>query len=363
MHGRDLKGTSANPTASRPWIVDASDTVLVTGANGFVGSRVVEVLLEYGFTRIRCFVRSAKRLPRLRDLGASAGADVEFLQGNLLSRDDCRAAVRDASLIVHLAAGTGKSFAGCFLDSVVATRNLLDAALAENRLKRFLNVSSLSVHSGFRMRKGDTLSEASPIEKNHMARFDPYCYGKIKQDQLVVSYGKEKGLPYVILRPGLVYGPGKRAIPGRVGIDTFGVFLRLGGSNRLPLIFVDNCAEAIVAAAIVDGVNQNVLIALDDELPTSRSFLRGYKRAVGRFLSIPVPYGVFYAFCRLWEAYARWSEGQLPPAFNRRNCATYYQKQRYTNLKLKEKTGWRPRIPYAEASRRYFQFMKSGVTR
>jgi len=366
---RDVgRHASAEPGTSRPggesvalnWIVGKSDLILVTGANGFVGSKVVEILLDYGFTNIRCFVRSENNLQTLKTLGDSRGAHLDLCQGNLLSRDDCVRGVRGASLIIHLAAGTGKSFAGCFMNSAVATRNLLDAARQVTHLKRFLSVSSLSVYSGAALRPGELVSESSPIETEHMARFDPYCFGKIKQDELVMTYGRDYGVPYAIVRPGVVYGPGKRAIPGRVGIDTFGIFLHLGGANRLPIIFVDNCAEAVVLAAVVEGVDSEVFVAVDDELPRSRDFLRLFKRNVRRFPSVCIPYGMFYALNWAWERYSIRSEGQLPPVFNRRICAAYYQRQRYTNQKLKDLTGWKPRVPFEQASSRYFEFMRQG---
>lgn len=340
------------------WIINKSDLILITGAGGFVGSKVVEILIQYGFERLRCFVRSNRNVSKLQDLSEASTANVEIIEGNLLSRDDCRRAVAGVSLIFHLAAGTGKSFAGCFMDSAVATRNLLDAAIEVAGLKRFLNVSSLSVYSGSSLRPGDLLDETCPMERDHMARYDPYCYGKIKQDEVLMAYGRNHGLPYVIVRPGVVYGLGKRAIPGRVGIDTFGVFLNVGGSNIIPIVFLDNCAEAIILAGILPGIDSEVFNIVDDDLPTSREFLRLYKEHARRFLSIPVPYPLFYALNWLWEKYSQWSEGQLPPVFNRISCAAYYQKQQYSNQKLKERTGWMPRISFDEASRRYFEFMK-----
>ena len=63
------------------WIIDKTDLVLITGADGFVGSKVVEILLEYGFTRLRCLVRSDRNLSELQRIAASANADVEFFQG------------------------------------------------------------------------------------------------------------------------------------------------------------------------------------------------------------------------------------------------------------------------------------------
>ncbi len=339
-------------------IVDPSDLILITGANGFLGLKVVETALAFGFQRLRCLVRSSKNAGELRRVVDASSADVEVVQGNLLSRDDCRYAAQDASIVLHLAAGTGKSFAGCFLDSVVATRNLLDAALEHGQLKRFVSLSSLAVHSGFESRRGELLDENSPIERDHMKRFDPYCYGKIKQDEIVETYGRDHGIPYVIVRPGPIYGPGKRALTGRVGIDTFGIFISVGGSNQIPLIYIDNCADAVVLAGIVEGIDRQVVIAVDDELPTGREFLRLYKNNVRRFRSIGMPYGIFYVLNWIWENYSIWSEGQLPPAFNRRQCAAYYKSRHYSNRKLKELTGWTPRVSFPDASKQYFDFMR-----
>ncbi|MEO0250366.1 MAG: NAD-dependent epimerase/dehydratase family protein, partial [candidate division WOR-3 bacterium] len=162
-------------------ITESSELVLVTGANGFIGPKVIETLFRHGFTNIRALVRSSRNSAGLQSIASFAGRSLGIVQGNLLSRDDCRLVARDVSLIFHLAAGTGKSFAGCFMNSALATRNLLDAALEMTHLKRFVNVSSLAVYSGSKMRPGDLLDENSPIESEHMARFDPYAYGKIKQ--------------------------------------------------------------------------------------------------------------------------------------------------------------------------------------
>ena len=115
---------------------------------------------------------------------------------------------------------------------------------------------------------------------------------------------KKYGIPYVIVRPGSVYGPGKEAIPGRVGIDTFGIFMHLGGSNKIALTYVDNCAEAIVLAGIMKGIDGEVFNIVDDDLPSSRRFLSLYKRNVKRFKSIYVPHALSYFLCYLWEKYS-----------------------------------------------------------
>jgi nucleoside-diphosphate-sugar epimerase len=167
-------------------------------------------------------------------------------------------------------------------------------------------------------------------------------------------------VPYVVIRPGIVIGPGKRAIPGAVGIDTFGFFLHLGGGNALPITYVDNCADAIVLAGLVKGVEGEAFNVVDDHLPTSRDFLRRYKREVRHFRSVSVPYSLCYLFCWLWEHYSRSSEGQLPPVFNRRFCAFMWKRHTYSNQKLKDRLGWSPEVPMSVALARYFDYQRSG---
>ncbi len=100
-------------------------------------------------------------------------------------------------------------------------------------------------------------------------------------------------------------GPRTRAYHSRIGIGTFGVFLHCGGFNRLPLSYVDNCADAVVLAAIKPGIDGEVFNVVDDDLPTSNEFLRGYKRNVRYFRSIYVPHVLSYIGCLLWEKYSR----------------------------------------------------------
>jgi nucleoside-diphosphate-sugar epimerase len=348
---RRLKHAQSTIAMSKDSVLALDERVLVTGANGFIGAKVVEILLERGFRSLRCFVRPSSRLDRLQaaiDRQASA-ADVEMVSGDLLSREDCRRAAEDVSVVYHLAAGFDKSFAGAFMNSALATRNLIEAALEKAPLKRFVNVSSFAVYSNLGLKRGELLDESCPLEDSPQERFDAYGFGKLKQEQLVKEYGDRYGLGYVILRPGTVFGPGKRDLSGRVGIDTFGIFIQVGGSHLLPLTFVDNCADAIVLAGLHPGAEGETFNVVDDELLTSDEFLRAYRSRTGRHLSIRIPYGVAYGLCRLWEEYSKRSKGQLPPAFNRRRCAAEWKRNRFSNQKLRERLGWRPRVDMESA--------------
>jgi nucleoside-diphosphate-sugar epimerase len=243
---------------------------------------------------------------------------------------------------------------------VITTRNLLDALVEEGRLKRFVNVSSFAVYSRWRSKRSEVWDESCPLEEDLDERHDAYAYGKLKQDELVQRYQERFGVPATIVRPGIVFGPGKKAIPGFVGLDTFGFFMHLGGGGRLPLTYVDNCADAIVLAGLAQGAEGEVFNVVDDELPTSRAFLRAYKLQVRKFASVPIPYPLTYGLCTLWEWYASQSKGQLPPVFNRRACVFAWRGHRYSNRKLKERLGWRCHIPMAVGLQRYFEYQKNG---
>jgi nucleoside-diphosphate-sugar epimerase len=339
------------------FIIAPDDPILVTGAAGFIGLRVVEALLDCGFRNLRCLVRPAKDAGTLdAAVRRRPAARVDIIRGNLLSHEECSVAAKDVALVLHLAAARGeKSFPDAFMNSVVTTRNLLDACLRSARLVRVVSVSSFSVYANSWRRGHRILDEDGAIEPHPELRGDAYCYAKVKQDALVAEYGARFDLPYVIVRPGYVYGPGNEGITGRVGIGTFGMFLHLGGSNSVPFTFVDNCADAIVLAGLVKGIEGQTFNIVDDDLPSSRGFLRQYKRQVRRFPSLYLPHAVSYALCRLWEHYAGWSEGQLPPTFNRRMWYAYWKKTRYTNGKAKAQLGWKPRVPTSEGMRRYFE--------
>src|SRR5438552_10290342 len=278
------------------YIAPSGDRILITGSNGFIGVKVVEILLEYGFCNLRCFVRPSSQLNRLKEglRRFPAGKNVELIAGDLVSHDECRKAAEGVSIIYHLAAGMQKSFAGAFMNSALATRNLMDAFLQFGEPKRFVNISSFAVYSNLGLRRGALLDENCPLEDAPQKRFDAYGFGKLKQEELVKEYGEKYKLPYVILRPGYVFGPGKTELNGRVGINTFGFFIQVDGSHLLPLTFVDNCAEAIVLAGLKAGIDGEVFNVVDDQLLSSRQFLEAYKKKMKSFRSIKVPYFAGY---------------------------------------------------------------------
>ena len=169
---------------------------------------------------------------------------------------------------------------------------------------------------------------------------------------MVREYGERRGLPFAILRPGTVFGPGKTDLTGRIGINTFGFFIHVGGSNLLPLTFVDNCAEAIVLAGLVPGVVNETFNVVDDDPLTSAQFLAAYRKHVAPFFRCVCPTGSPTPSARpgspIRGARRASSAGVQSPSLCRR-----VEGNRFPNRKLRDSLGWTPKVPMDAAMARF----------
>lgn len=346
-------------------MINYSDRILITGATGFIGPKVVKTLLNIGFTNLICFVRPSSNLSALRSIiNLNKNATVDIYTGDLLSQEDCDKATEGVQVIFHLAAVMrDTSFESSYLNNVVTTRYLLDGAVKNKTLQRFVNVSSLRVYSNFKLKHDDLLDETCNIESELVSRGDAYCNSKVLQEKLIKEYNRNYDFHYVILRPGIVFGPGNieihRMIGRKIRIGKFEIFLHLGGHNTLPLTYLDNCADAIVFSGIKSEINGEIFNVVDDDLPTSSEFLKLYKQNIKQFKSIYIPYRIFYFISYIYEKYLILKKNQLPPALNRKKCSASWKGNIYSNKKIKDLVGWMPRVKMDEALKRYFEYGKN----
>jgi nucleoside-diphosphate-sugar epimerase len=334
--------------------------VLVTGAGGFLGVHVVERLLIHGYTDIRCFLRERGKAERLLQVAkAHPGAQLDLCYGNLRSSSDCARAVTDVSLVFHLAAGMKGSPAELFADSVVVSRNLLEALDPRDGVPaqktRVILVSSFGVYGVVPLGRGARVDEQTPLE-DHPEWRDTYSHSKLRQEQLFREYQRKVGFELVVVRPGVIYGPGGGAFSSRVGLQIGPVFFHLGGSNLLPLAYVVNCAEAIVLAGTHPDSAGQAYNVHDDDLPTASRYLREYKRHVERIRSIRLPYFMTKMLAWSLEKYHRRSQGQLPAIITRYKAAAAWGGNTFSNAKLKG-LGWRPLVATSDAMAQTFEYL------
>lgn len=333
--------------------------ILVTGAAGFLGTALIERLLVHGYTDIRCNVRRQSDTSKLEALSAChANTRLEFCVGDLKYRDDAGRAVDDVQLIFHLAAGKKGTAADLFLDSVVASRNLLDA-VADRKPMRIVLVSSFGVYGVAGLGRGARVDEHTELEPHPEWR-DHYSYSKLRQEQLFWEYRQRNGFELVVLRPGVIYGPCGGHFSNRVGLTIGKWQLHFGGSNLLPLSYVDNCAEALVVAGTHPLAEGQVYNVHDSDLPTCREYLRAYKKHVTKIRSIPVPYFAVQFLSSLIAKYHQYSKGQLPAILTPYKAASLWGGNRFDNSKLLS-TGWKQLVPTAESLQKCFTAFRTDL--
>jgi nucleoside-diphosphate-sugar epimerase len=325
-------------------------TIAVTGGTGFLGSRVVAELLARGH-HVRCLIRSARKGAELsRRLPPELRSRLQLVQGTLERVDSCRDVLAHCETVVHVAAPLTGSVASLFASGVIPTRVLANAA-ADQGMRRFVLVSSLAVYGSQNLAPGDVLDERCPVDRHPHLR-DPYTYSKIAQEDACWQVHSNRGLPLVVVRPGVLFGPGRPLLTPRIGLMVGGVLIQMDGRQRVPYCFVDNCARAVALAAEVAGIDGMSFNALDDDLPSGNRVLKLHRKHVSTVRAIRIPGWAVARFARACEWYSGRSRGMFPPVLTPYKAAALWKRLRYSNELAKTRLGWRPLVTFDNGIRR-----------
>jgi nucleoside-diphosphate-sugar epimerase len=334
---------------------------LVTGATGYLGRRVVRLLCADG-AAVRCLVRPTSDIEELRSfVGPRHWAQIEIVRGSLLRDDDLARALEHVDVVFHVAAALKGSASSLFLNTVVPTRRLVEAACKQG-VSRFVHVSSLAVYGTALLASGATVGETTPIDQSAHLR-DAYTYSKIRQEEVCWEAHRVQGLPLVVIRPGVIFGPGRGILSSRIGLKLGGWMLAMGTDQSLPYTFVDNCAHAVRQAGFVAGVEGHAFNVIDDDLPTAREALRCHRDRGNRLRTLRIPRPLIDPLCGLYEWYARFSRGQLPPVLTRYRSRSLWKKLNYSNGKAKSLLRWMPPVPMREAIEQSLESVVASVPR
>jgi 2-alkyl-3-oxoalkanoate reductase len=275
----------------------AAAPVLVTGATGFIGRRLVARLHAMGES-VRALALPGESTDQIPEL---AGA--EIVRGNVTDPAALGRAVRGAQRVYHLAAIVGDWGDDATFEAVNVggTRNLC-AAARDADVERLVMVSSVVVY-GWRLHTS-ICDEASPAG----VPSGPYSRTKRRSEEIALEHQARGELEVVVVRPGNVYGAGSRNWVNEIArlARRRRLVVIDGGSGDAGIVYVDNVVDVIVRAGQVAAARGRIYNAQDGQGVSWRRYLGDIASLVGApppRLSIPHPValGIAHAMERAWK--------------------------------------------------------------
>lgn len=318
---------------SKQTSITRSDKILVTGATGYLGSKVARRLVKEGYY-VRALVRELSHAELLENLG------VEILYGDIRNREALVAAAKDMDIIVHMAAalrGSSEFMLDC---AIKGTQNVAHAAKTYD-LKRVIYISSMSVYDALKVQEGELLTEDSPLEEFPQLR-GTYSLAKRQAEDIALSYLHEASPAWTILRPSVIVGAGHN-IFSPLGAKLGNFLLCPGSRNKLVrLIHVDDVAAA-VAYSVQNPGTRGRIFNLSDKGVTQQQYIDEVVRQseYRNIRLVYIPYWVATLAAAILNS-ARLLSSRIP-SINRRRVASVYQSVKTNTDAMTAATGWHPR--------------------
>lgn len=317
---------------------------LITGASGYIGSRLRQRLSLHGRGSPVSLARSEAGAQAIRSSGGAA------VVADLLDPRTLGAAMQGCGAVVHLAHGDR---------GPEATRNLVEASIRHG-VRRFVHISTMSVHGPAPGAEAVNESTARILRYG-----EPYSDSKAEQEEIVQSAHARGDLPVVILRPTVVYGLGghfERLVltQARAGEVT----LFDGGRGICNAIFVDDVCDAIEAALTCDAAWGEAMFIAADRAITWGEFIHAFADLVEppprwvelsaddarKYWAAHPPQPVGGVPTRVWRKLKRLAGWQPPvapwPPLGRVMRETF--PIAYSNEKAKRLLGWSPKVDFAQ---------------
>jgi len=234
---------------------------LVTGATGFVGSHLVDVLLEKGW-RVAAVVRKTSNL--------------RWIEGKPVERvDPATSPLPDCDVLFHVA---GTIRADTYDEYLAGNRDLAVRVYEAARTKRFIHISSLAVAG-----PGENVDETTPCTPISL-------YGRSKREGEEAVWERRGRIPVTVIRPPVVYGPRDFGLFDLYLTVSKGLKPEIGGPKRISIVHVRDLVEGIVRAAEAPA-GANEVFYLANEATVEISQVMGIvERSLGkRALKVGIP--------------------------------------------------------------------------
>lgn len=312
--------------------------LLLTGATGFLGSRLARDLHSKPGVNLTAAVRSRKEIP---------AAHIVKVQG-LDANTDWSTALTNQQVVIHAAARAhimkdevADPLAEYRRINVDGTLNLARQA-ADAGVKRFIFISSIKVN-------GEQTPLGQPFTSDDTpAPEDAYGISKFEAEQGLQEIASSTGMEVVIIRPPLVYGPGvKGNFASMISVVRKGIPIPFGAiSNKRSLVGFDNLIDLIVTCIDHPDAANQIFLASDGRDLSTTELLQGVAQAMGMpSRLIPIP-GSILSFCA--------------SLIGRRGVAQRLLGSLQVDIsKNRELLGWEPPVSVEDGLRRCFESQKS----
>ncbi len=249
--------------------------ILVTGATGFIGSHLVDALLERGNT-VRVLARANSTSEALK------GKQIEVVKGDYSDIESLKKAVKDVDYIYHVAGVTKALDEKTYIEgNVIATENLLKATFeASPTVKRFLHVSSGAA-------AGPSPSAEEPIDETAPPK-PVTLYGKTKLQAEEVCKRFYEKLPITIVRPSIIYGERDKDLLEHFKTVKSGIIPIFGtAEKKYDYLYVKDLIEGMIAAAESEKTNGEIYF-LSGKAHNWEEVGEAAKKALGKSFAIKI---------------------------------------------------------------------------
>lgn len=315
---------------------------LVTGATGFIGSRLAHRLLDEGHEVLLLGLkRNEVEAEYLAELEAKGARTV---LGSVTEPESLLPAVDGVEVVYHLAAAQHEANVPdqLFHDvNVTGTRNMLQAAKAAG-VRRFVHGSSIGVYGWI---EGGTVRDDSPLDPDNI-----YGVTKLAGEAAVRDFSD--GPEWAIVRISEVYGPGDRRLIKMYRGAAKGRFPMIGrGDNQHHLIYIDDLLDGLIATAERPGAVGQTFVLAGPRAYSSREMLEIIVATIDAPKpKIQLPLGPMLLAARLCEGALR-PLGIQPPLHPRR--MNFYRKSFEFSMEPAQRAiGYQPRVSFEEGAAR-----------
>ncbi len=221
--------------------------VLVLGGTGFIGKALLPKLLEKDY-KVGIMARNVATLPEI-----FYQKNVSLIRASVTDENAVNKAISHAKHVINLAHGGASGSFEAIRDAMVGSATLVANSCLEHGVERLIHVGSVA--SLFLGDSNKTIRCNEPSDPQPEKRAE-YSRAKVLADEALLALNKNKNLPLVIMRPGVVVGKG--GMINHTGIGFFNNTQHFigwnNGKNALPFVLVDDTADAIVSALTADNI-------------------------------------------------------------------------------------------------------------